>query len=185
METKQDIRRQLLREREEQPDVRLRERAEKIAERLESMEAFLQASDVYLFASFGKEVDTWGIMADCIRKGKRVWLPKISGKEMDFFLYREKEGLIRNRFGMLEPEGTEEKADGQSGLIVVPALAADGHGYRIGYGGGYYDRYLARCRNLYKVVVLYGFQLRETLPHDTYDIPLDCVITEEGIFRCS
>ncbi len=183
METKQAIRQVQLQKRREMTEADFWKKSEQIARHLTGLDPFCQATEVYLFASFGREPDTWRIMEDCLTQGKRVWLPKIAGKEMDFFSYEKKECLIRNRFGMLEPDGTEKKGTGKTGMIIVPALAVDKEGYRVGYGGGYYDRYLKEHKTLYKAGIVFSCQLLKKAPRCKYDIPLDCVITEEGMFR--
>lgn len=107
---------------------------------------------------------------------KRVRLPKISGGEM-FAAPYTKERTI-NAYGIEEPVSV---GDEPCEVVFTPLLAADEKGYRLGYGGGYYDRYFARNPSVVRVGLCYEAQLIKALPHEEGDAPLHAIVTEAGI----
>lgn len=93
--------------------------------------------------------------------------------------------LVENRYGILEPPTESPAMEVREGaLLVVPCLAADHHGIRLGYGGGYYDRFLATCPQILKVGVLFHKFLLPQVPFEQHDQLLDAVVTEQGWIRC-
>lgn len=88
--------------------------------------------------------------------------------------------LKRGAYGIPEPvSGADEPAE----ICVTPLLAVDKDGYRLGYGGGYYDRYFASHPNVLRVGICYAGQAVETLPHGEFDLPVHAIVTEEGVRR--
>lgn len=142
--------------------------------------AYRQAEDILCYLDIRREVGTRGIIEKAWKDGKRTWIPKVMGKEMEFFRLTAWEDLSPGAFGIPEPKDGERFQEKQ-GLVVLPGTAYDASGYRIGYGGGYYDRYLAKHPELKKMGIGFSFQLFPTLPKEPCDIPVDIVITEEGV----
>lgn len=142
--------------------------------------AYRQAEDILCYLDIRREVGTRGIIEKAWKDGKRTWIPKVMGKEMEFFRLTAWEDLSPGAFGIPEPKDGERFQEKQ-GLVVLPGTAYDASGYRIGYGGGYYDRYLAKHPELTKMGIGFSFQLFQTLPKEPCDIPVDIVITEEGV----
>lgn len=143
-----------------------------------SMPEFDRAATVFAYASTGYECDTYRIVSYAILTGKPVALPIVTGKEtMKFMLYTGT--LVEGVLGIPTPPADGfEVFPGPDDIIIVPGLCYDEDGYRLGRGGGYYDRFLARspaftvglCRE--KLIV-------PSLPRQAHDIPVDCVITEK------
>lgn len=134
------------------------------------------AESFFVYVSFRSEVNTAELVRRLRAAGKRVCLPKIAGKEM--FAAPYSENRIRNAFGIEEPvSGGDEPCE----VAVTPLLAVDGEGYRLGYGGGYYDRYFAAHPNALRVGLCYAGQAAEKLPHGKFDVPLHAIVTEEGV----
>ena len=131
----------------------------------------------FIYNSFGTEADTRAIIGELVAAGKRVYLPRVEGDKVVPVPFGE---CRRGAFGVDEPVG--ERFAGVPQVTVVPLLAVNGRGYRLGYGGGYYDRYLKGAATL-KVGLGYGFQLTEELTPDAWDEPLDMFICERGIYR--
>lgn len=132
----------------------------------------------------GKEFDVRIIIEDCLKKGLAVALPIVTeGRVMDFALWRDGEPLVNNRFNIPEPEKREMVVPD---IVIVPFLAFDRRGYRLGYGGGYYDATLEALRARKEIVaagVGYGEQaVLFNLPIDEHDQRLDLVITPKGVF---
>ncbi|MCD8200837.1 MAG: 5-formyltetrahydrofolate cyclo-ligase [Clostridia bacterium] len=130
---------------------------------------------VFVYNSFGSETDTKKIVADLLAAGKRVYLPKIVGGEMFAAPYG---GAVTGAYGIEEPE-TEPYA-GDIDLALVPLLAINPKGFRLGYGKGFYDRFLSG-RRIVKMGLLYSFQETCLLEETEGDVPMDGAITELGV----
>jgi len=117
-------------------------------------------------------------------KNKNVLLPAIERKnKMNFYSWEKNQALIVNQFGMLEPNKTKIKIPN---LMLIPILAFDKHKYRLGYGKGFYDRYLKKYlkkfKNIVTVGVAFSFQKYHKLPIDKNDVKLNYILTEKGIY---
>lgn len=135
----------------------------------------------FVYNSFGSEADTRRLIARLLSADKRVFLPRTEGKEMVAVPYAGKQTpLTVNAAGIGEPSG--QVYFGPVDVAVVPLLAVNGSGYRLGYGGGYYDRFF-KDRDCLKVGIGYYFQLTEEFVQDEWDVPLDLYICERGIMR--
>jgi len=164
-----------------------------VRERLLHTEAFQKSSMIFTFVSFQSEIDTFEIIRACLSCKKRVFIPKVESWGMEFYEISGLEGLIRSKYGILEPQSDEKTRyqDGQAmrnerKLMLMPGLAFDQHGNRVGYGAGYYDRYLKQYppAEFDKIALAYDFQVMEQVPADEYDIRVDVVITPTREFRC-
>ncbi len=150
---------------------------------------FLEASAFMTFLSFGVEVDTLSIARHALKCGKKLCVPFVNRelKTMNLALIHDMEqGLSPNPWGILEPkEGFyQEVPPDFPHLLLVPALAFDKAGYRLGRGGGYFDGFLPCIREDALTVGL-GFhcQMAESLPHDPWDVPVKAILTEQGLQR--
>lgn len=145
------------------------------------LETFIQAFSKYdsffIYNSYSTEARTDLIIEELLKAGKRVYLPRVEGENIVTVPYFGGE-LKKGAFGIPEPEG--EPYEGEIEVSVVPLLAINSNGYRIGYGGGFYDRYL-RGKNTQKVGMGYGFQLEE-FDEEPHDVPLDKYLCERGIY---
>lgn len=142
------------------------------------------AETVGIYLSFGNEWDTRSIVAEAFKLGKKIAIPKTDPKTktMDFYEITEEWQVRKGHFGILEPIVEEARFvdKDEIDLLVVPGLIFSKDGYRIGYGGGYYDRFLIDF--IHPTVSLVSkTQLRETLPINHYDLPVNYLITENGI----
>lgn len=142
---------------------------------------FEKAENLCTYMSFDGEVGTDGIIRRAFELGKRVWIPKISRKTMEFYELTKREHLVRNSYGILEPSGEGMSFKDQNlekSLMIMPGVAFDRHRNRIGYGGGYYDRYLEERKELRTIAVAFELQVVEELPTESTDIRPDVLITE-------
>lgn len=134
---------------------------------------------VFVYASIGSEVKTGGLIRTLWAKGCRVCLPQIIAEgHMEAALYAPGDALERDRYGILAPIHGQIIAPEQVKTAFVPGLAFDGAGNRLGYGGGYYDRWLARTKAR-QIGLGYVRQLVERVPAEPWDVRLDAVVTEQ------
>lgn len=157
-------------------------RDRKIFENIFSLPFFAEKESFFLYNSFGSEADTRRIAEELLRRGKLVYFPRVEDGEILPVLYRG-QSFLRGAYGIAEPEG--EAFAGIPQVCVLPMLAADRSLYRLGYGGGYYDRWLARASRaevqLLRVGICYHFQLSDELPSEAHDQPMDVLVTDEEI----
>lgn len=163
------------------------EKDEIIFQLLIGSDEYIAAEKVFIYYSVGSEVNTVKIINDAIERGKRVALPKCTDNKgnMDFYFVKSIfSSLTDGMFSLKEPDVSvcERAVPGESDLCVVPALAFDKSGYRLGYGGGYYDRYLS-VFNGKKIGLCYEECLCNMLPSDKYDIKVDMIITDRKIYK--
>jgi 5-formyltetrahydrofolate cyclo-ligase len=141
---------------------------------------------VAIYAPIPGEVGTVDIASAVRRSGGTVFYPLISkAGEMDFFPVESEDALVSGVFGIPAPPpigGQCGVRDGFS-LVVVPGLAFDRSGYRLGRGGGYYDRFLSRPVADRVVGLAFSWQIVDEVPRDPWDIPVDAVVTEKGVIR--
>ncbi len=139
-----------------------------------------------VYVSTPIEVDTHRIIANAIQDGKRVAVPRcVEGtRHMDFYYIQSIEELEAGSFGVLEPRPKEENllSDLSSGLCIVPAFSYDWNGFRLGYGKGYYDRFLSRF-NGNIIGICYADCVQRSLPHGRYDRPVELLVTENYLRR--
>lgn len=142
------------------------------------------AQSVFLYLSMGTEPETRGIFKRAIAGGKRVGVPRCLGSGvMESRAVATLEGLTPGAFGILEPEETAPLLEAAAfDLVVAPCVAVDRNGFRLGNGGGYYDRFLpqARCP---VVCLCRGRLLQPEVPREPFDVPVDIVLTEDGVIR--
>lgn len=151
-------------------------KSNKISDKLKNLDVYKNAETVFVFISFGDEVSTKLIIQNCISDNKIVLVPKIVDAEMIPVRFDNFDLLKENKHGILEPISSE-KYKGAIDLTITPGLLFDKSGYRLGYGGGYYDRFFASTSTI-KIGVAFSEQLVDTLPHDDYDIALDFVLSD-------
>ena len=155
-----------------------------ILRRLLSLRQYQQASLVLTYVSTPIEVDTHQLIRQAFADGKRVGVPRcIDGTRlMEFYEIGSMEDLEKRTFGVLEPipERCQLLTDFSKSICVVPALLYDLSGYRIGYGGGYYDRFLAQYPG-YKVGITYVKCIRRKVLHGRYDVPVSALVTERYV----
>jgi 5-formyltetrahydrofolate cyclo-ligase len=123
------------------------------------------------------EVDIRPLLEEWIAEGKIVFLPKVTGDDtMELRRYTGRDDLQEGSFHILEPEGEQFADDVSIDVMLVPGVAFDAVGHRLGRGKGYYDRFLATQPEMYKIGVCFDFQKVDVVPVDAYDIPVDEVI---------
>lgn len=154
--------------------------SDNICKKLLEHNSYKKASNICIYVSKGNEVKTNHIMNQAIADGKNVYAPKVFNKEMHFIMIEGIEDLKPGSFGILEPHSDIFK-DPQDGLIVMPGVAFDKCRNRIGFGGGYYDRYLSDKPMLYKIALAYNCQVVDHIVAEATDIKPDIIVTETGV----
>lgn len=183
---KSALRKQLLTARAALDPARRAECSRLIAEQLLADKAWAAAKSVMAYCSFPEEVATEMILARALRQGKRLLLPRCIAGENRFEAVEVRDletDLAPTAFhGLVEPlpglKGTE-RPEGLD-MILVPGIAFDRRGFRIGFGAGMYDKFLSANSDPYRVALAFSLQVVEEVPIDTHDEPMHAILTEEG-----
>ena len=153
-----------------------------IFDRLTMLPEYIAADTVFTYVSVGSEADTRRIINHALGNNKSVAVPKcIDNRIIEFYYINSLDDLSPGAYGIPEPREGLKPAENLSGICLVPALLFDCDGYRIGYGGGYYDRYLSSFKGT-KVGVAYTDFIANSVPHGRFDLAVDVLITERGIY---
>ena len=152
-----------------------------IVDRIKPMLAGVET--IVAYYSLPDEVDTHGFIDWLIAEGKTVYLPKvISDEDMVLCRYTGAESLCEGAFGIMEPVGEEMPADKVIDVVLVPGMAFDGEGNRLGRGKGYYDRFLAKCpAHTLRILVAFDAQALPEIVTDENDVPVHLIVTEDGV----
>jgi 5-formyltetrahydrofolate cyclo-ligase len=176
--SKYELRRKLLQNRGKCP-----EKDRKILEHLLSLKEFGDAGLVLTYVSSEAEIDTRKLIEKCLGAGKRVAVPLTGVHSIEFYEINDFADLSQGKFGILEPLKTCKTANisNTNTFCVVPALACDRSGFRLGYGKGYYDRFLAEFRGV-SAALCYECNIMQ-LPLEPHDAAVNMIITERGSFN--
>jgi 5-formyltetrahydrofolate cyclo-ligase len=132
---------------------------------------------VMLYCALPDEVPTQGVMDELVAQGKTVLLPRvINDTEMELCRYAGNKDLRQGAYGIMEPTGEVFTDYDAIDVAIIPGMAFDEAGHRLGRGKGYYDRFLARVPNLYKIGLCFSWQLVAHIPCDEHDIRMDRII---------
>lgn len=165
-------------------DERLR-RATAVEKHLFSLPEVRAARTVLLFYSFGSEVETSEMARRFHDEGKRLLLPFLDAERMEAAEVLPEDELVPTDYGPREPARRVPVEPGDVDVVIAPGLAFDHEGFRVGYGRGHYDRYLARMgHRALRVGIGFGHQLVDRVPRETGDERLDLVVTDESVVDC-
>ncbi len=184
LEIKESIRKRILTRRNREPQYLGRKKSQRIKKRLFSLKEFKKAHTILFYYSKGSEVGTREMMEEALRKGKRVLLPRVRRREIDLGEVKDlKKDVEKGSFGIPEPKETSKKTTPREiDLVILPGIAFDLKGRRIGYGKGYYDRFLKKFpRTIPLIGLAYDFQIVNHLPGERYDRRVGKIITETRI----
>lgn len=167
-----------------------KEKSSEIWKRLKQEEAFQKAQCVLVYMDYRSEVMTTELVQDLFKDAsKRVFAPKVEGMEIHFYEVCSMDDFVEGYQGIREPEGnlekrfTEQMAQKGDCLILVPGAVFDRQLGRMGYGKGFYDRYLATVPELHSIALAYACQIAKHVPVDEHDIRMDMVITENEVIK--
>lgn len=165
-------------------EVRLK--SELITEKIFNLEIFQVTDIIHSYVSIANrnEVDTFNIIETALTQNKRVVVPKMkSGGRLNHVEIHSLKDLKKNKWGISEPENDDPFDTSNLGIIIVPMVAGDEKKNRIGYGQGYYDRFLSKT-NAFKIGILFENQISShPLPIQAFDIPLDILVSEKRIIQ--
>ena len=185
--TKAEIRKERLKLREALGAEVRSEYSKRIAQRLFELEEYKDASNIFLYASFGSEVDTGEIILRSLSEGRAVALPQCTGEDTMVFRYITSPADLRPGYkGIPEPGEELPAALSEPDIMIVPGVAFDEQMNRIGYGKGFYDRFF-KAIPLYvpKLALAFEVQMAKEIPYETLDETMDKIITEERIYERS
>ena len=173
---KKELRRQIREMKRSMTEEEIVSASEKLGELFLASEAYQKAKTIYGYLPYNQEVRTVPMLQRAIDDGKRVAVPKCYGDEMRFIYLEDLSQVEKGYCGIPEPIADEPVADGQTALVLMPGLAFDPQGHRMGYGGGFYDKFLEKEPEHPTLALCYAFQMMEHLETEAHDIPVDTVL---------
>ena len=151
--------------------------SERLTEKFLQTEFYRDCRSIYAYLSYNQEVRTDALIRRAIQDGKRVAVPKVYGEtDMRFLWLDDPARIAPGAYGIPEPVDDGPEADDPAALVLMPGLAFDPQGHRLGYGGGFYDRFLAAEPHP-TIALCYAFQLLPQLETEAHDIPVDAVLS--------
>ena len=157
--------------------------SEKIHENLKKNSSFINAQNIACYFPIGSEVNTHNIMLDTLEQGKNLLLPKIIGDNIEFYIVSNLEKLEKGRFEIMEPKDSCERTK-KIDCVLIPTVGVSKSGVRLGYGHGYYDRFLSSTDAM-KISLTYSKQIVKSIPSDSHDIKIDWIVTEDENIKIS
>ena len=183
MEEKKAIRKQIFKARKEHSDTWIEEKSRRITELLAALPDYEDADRIMAYADYNHEVITRYIIEQSWKDGKEVAVPKVFGKDMVFYRLTDFSQLESGYFGIPEPKEDGETVSWEDAMMVMPGVAFDENCNRVGYGGGFYDRFLEKHPGIRRVAVGFSFQILSEVPTEPTDIRPQVIVTEEKIYR--
>lgn len=187
--SKVELRKRILKKRDELSSKEHNDFSKIITDRIIEWDKYVECESLLVYVSYRSEVNTYGIIHDALVNGKKVYCPKVNGEDMLFFRIKSLDDLTSGYMGIMEPkEGLSDfnNTEGKS-LILMPGSVFDKNGNRVGYGKGYYDRFLSHCQkkgiNLITSALAFSFQVVENIPAEEHDYKADFIFTEKEIFE--
>ena len=154
----------------------IQRKSARLGELFVSTEAYKQADTIYGYLPYNQEVRTIPILERALADGKRVAVPKVYGETMKFIYMTDLARVEKGFGGIPEPVADEPVAEDTKALVLMPGLAFDREGHRIGYGGGFYDRFLQEEPNHPTVALCFDFQMLPEIQTEEFDVPVDLVL---------
>ena len=177
---KQELRQRIRSQKRSMSLDEIEKKSERIFEKLENLKIWKEMELVYSYVSYNQEVQTAKRMEQWMATGKRIAVPKVVGEDIRFYEIESMNQLQKGYQNILEPN-SEKIVEGEAGIVLMPGLAFDRSPHRLGYGGGFYDRYLQRWKgtSLTKIALCYSYQLLEAIPFEEHDYQMDVILTEK------
>ncbi len=180
--TKKEIRAEVKRRRAEADAASLQAASARILELFTALAEYKEASLLLAYVDAKREVETRPLMRKAWQDGKRVAVPRVDGNGvMHYYNIESLDDLEPGSFGIMEPKKGCSLCETEAGLMLMPGVAFDEHCHRVGYGGGYYDRYLERHPELIHIALAFEFQIFPEVPFEEHDILPQMIVTEERI----
>ena len=176
MVNKKELRQQIRAQKRAMTEAQIEEKSRILGEKFRACPQYARAKTVYGYLPYNQEVRTVPMLRQALLDGKAVAVPKVYGDEMKFLWLDDLNRTVSGAYSIPEPVGDEPEAADETALILMPGLAFDPQGHRIGYGGGFYDKFLSREPNHPTVALCYDFQVLPELETEEFDIPVDTVL---------
>lgn len=183
MQNKKEIRQQILKLRREMAKDEIISLSNKISDTVFCLSQYQEATHICFYMPINNEVDLVGLMTKSIDIGKNVYLPRVYGESMEFYRYSKDTELITGSFNILEPDCGEKLIPNNKTMVIMPGAVFSTNMDRIGYGGGFYDRYLSKYPQIFRLAVCYDFQILDEIPHEEFDIHPHMIISEARIIK--
>ena len=190
--SKQGIREAIRKKRDTMTNEEIERKSFEIAKNLAATAEYQKANAVLFYAAKGNEVQTRKLIEDALKTGKRVFLPisDVERKELEVSEIKDYDSDLKNgAFGIMEPKRKVAVDEKVIGAVIVPGVAFDREGHRLGYGHGYYDKLLHRLSrkntDIRKIGLAYDFQVAARLPKEEHDQKMNMIVTESGVTKCS
>jgi 5-formyltetrahydrofolate cyclo-ligase len=154
-----------------------------IHKNLKKISEFRNAKSIGGYYPIGSEVKTQDILQEAISNGKEIFLPKVIGENLEFRKIKDFTYLEKGNFDIMEPKDecqTTDKID----VVLVPTVGISRNGFRLGYGHGYYDRFLSK-KNSVTIALTYAKQIVKSIPNSKDDVRIDWIVTEDEYFKTS
>ena len=183
---KEKLRKEILTKRKNIDIVEKEKMDKKILDEFYENKYYREAKNIFIYISYDSEINTKGIINEALKDNKKIYVPRTEFKTrfMDAVEITSLDNLIESEYGILEPSIEEPHIEpNELDLIVVPGVAFDRNGGRMGYGAGFYDRYFKRIskdriKKIAKLALAYDFQILEKVPMNEQDVPVNYIITE-------
>ncbi len=173
---KSDLRRQIRERKRAMTEEDINRRSEALAQQFLQLTLYQNAKTIYGYLPYNQEVRTIPLLERALRDGKKVAVPKVYGDTMKFIYLTDLGAVSKGYAGIPEPIADGPVADDPTALVLMPGLAFDPQGHRMGYGGGFYDKFLAEEPDHPTVALCYDFQMLPHLDTESHDIPVDRVL---------
>ncbi len=155
--------------------------SKQIQDNLRKIDFFRNAKKVGAYYSIGSEVKTHDILQEILNSGKQLALPKVVKNDLVFKIITNFSDLEQGNFSVMEPKDKCETIKNLD-IIIVPAIALTREGFRLGYGFGYYDRFL-HGKKIKTIALSYAKQIIKSFPHDSHDIKMDFIVNEDRVIK--
>lgn len=181
--TKQELRKEILARRRTMDAQEVREKSEIICGKVRETALYQSAASLCVYMPIRNEVEADLLIGPALADGKRVYIPKVVGDEMVFNAWDPENMIEDGPFHIRESASEEILTPDETTLVIMPGSVFDLQCHRIGYGGGFYDKYLSRWPMCRRMAVCFDLQIVETLPAETHDINPEMIVSEERIIR--
>ena len=173
---KKQLRREIREQKRAMTEAEIQEKSCRLGELFANSQLYRSAKTIYGYLPYNQEVRTVPMLEKAIADGKKVAVPKVYGDELKFIYLDDLSAVEKGYAGIPEPVADGPVADDETALVLMPGLAFDRDGHRIGYGGGFYDKFLAQEPNHPTLALCYDFQMLPKLQTEEFDIPVDQVL---------
>lgn len=173
---KKELRRQIRELKRAMTPEQIEQASRRLGELFLDTPQYKNAKTIYGYLPYNQEVRTVPMLEQALKDGKKVAVPKCYGDEMKFIYLEDLTQVELGYCNIPEPIADGPVAEDETALVLMPGMAFTKSGDRMGYGGGFYDKFLAKEPNHPTVALCYSFQMVESLPTAEYDIPVDCVL---------